>query len=199
VERARERLWIPVLAVLAALAVFGGLVLHARRTAASRVAREDEALRLLKRVASAEADYHRRNGRYAWLAALRAAGLLHGVAVKRDAAALVASTGSYRLDVLLPWRLGAGDGLRIAPRSAGHANEELERSHFALVVRPWDGALSGWRSYCTDETGRVYVNEGISDPRTRMRPPLPDMHLSRGDVRDSGGMRWWPLDDLPAR
>ena len=196
---AREKLWIPLALVAVGVAVFVLLLVRARAAADRRVAEEDLALQALLRVASAQAAYHMRGGRYGWLEDLRTAGLLGDLTLHEGDPGLAVASPGYRIEVLLPHTLDSANHMQVAPRSGQRSNEALERAHFVVAARPWSDETGGWRSYATDETGRVYVNEGVSDPRARGRPALPDLHLSRGSPPEAGGMRWWPLNDLPDR
>lgn len=105
----------------------------------------------------------------------------------------------YRLDVLLPHTVTRNDQIVISLKSAGKRNDRLEEEHFVVVARPWGDQFTGLRIFCTDETGRVYVAEGVSDEVQREKRPLPELHLSHNTPFVTGGMRFYPLDDLPLR
>jgi hypothetical protein len=204
-QRRREHLLLPLLVG----AVLVGLLLwHVRdesRTAAERVHYEDLALAQVRRVAEAEMAFHEREGRYGWLSELRRAGLADRIGVEVVDGRARAASPRYRIDVLLPFAIAPGDYIRIAPRWSGHDDRELQRRHFAVVARPWGDALTGFRTYYLDESGDVFVSEGVSDVASRTRRPLPDLHLSHGRHPQSflpsevAGLRFWPLARMPGR
>ena len=68
-----------------------------------------------------------------------------------------------------------------------------------VVARPWGEKLTGYRTFIIDETGRIYVSEGVSDESALERRALPELHPGLGGVVVTGGMRLYPLDDLPLR
>jgi hypothetical protein len=195
VRRARERLLLPALLILLSI---GGLVAIVRRemvVGRVRVAREDEALRRLRDLAAAEAAFHERRGRYGWVEDLEREGVLGALAVVEEEGVRRVACPGYRLDVLLPHGLTPGDLVRLAPREAGYQNPDLERRHFALVARPWGPEPRGYRTWYVDETGQVYLSEGVSDVESRTRNPLPDLHLSSSGLPEVVGLRWYRLDD----
>jgi len=188
--------------VLAILLVLGGLyhvLSEARIEGRTRVQYEDLAASRLDGVVAAELVFHQRTGRYGWLYELKAVGLLKGLATDRAEGEEYLASPRYRIDVLLPHSMSPTDKVRLALRGAGHHNPNLEERHFSVVARPWGEALSGYRTFCRDETGHTYVSEGVSDTASRTNPPLPDVHLGYGNPLYAGGLRWYRLDQLPER
>ena len=195
----REAVGASLLVAVLATAGFIWFVLREGRTAVARVEAEDLALAAVRRVAAAQAQQHARHGHYGWLEDLRAAGLLGEIAVRELDGVLVGSTPRYRLDVLLPAATGTGEAIALVARGDARFSERLARLHFSVVARPLDEDEAGWRTYLLDERGRVYVNEGVSDPQTRRLPPLPVVVVPENGGLTPTGLRWWPLDDLPPR
>ena len=197
--RTRELIVVPTLVALAAVAWF---LLETRSeggAAEARIRHEDAALELVRRLVAAQERHHAAQGRYGWLEDLRAAGMLDGVPTRTEGTDLVAATPGYRIDVLLPATSSASQVVALGARAEERLNERLARKHFAVVARPWDDDTSAWRTWYLDERGRIFVNEGVSDPLTRERPPLPSMRPADHGGVDPAGLRWWPLDDLPER
>lgn len=198
-RRTREFVALPILAALVAVAWF---VVHVRgegERGHARVALEDQAVHAVEALAAAQGRLLEAEKRYGWLAELRAAGGLPGLTYREIEGALTVSTPGYRIDVLLPATTSAGAAVALAPRSQARLSDRLARRHFAVVARPWGQAPGGWRTYYLDERGRMFVNEGVSDPTTRSRPPLPPIRVAENGGTGPGGHRWWPLDDLPPR
>lgn len=198
-RRTREYIWIPVLVAVAGVIWF---VLYARsesEVVVDRVAREDAALAVVKQLAEAQTRYHASAGRYGWIQDLRGSGGLDGITWRTEGMDVVAATPGYRIDVLLPATTSAGEAIAMGIRSEERTSERLARKHFAVVARPWGDDTSAWRTWYLDERGRIYVNEGVSDPLTRDRPPLPTVRVPEPGGVDAAGLRWWPLDDLPPR
>lgn len=198
-RRSRESVLLPILVALGIVAWFVVRAASEGDEARVRVGREDAALAVLQQIATAQGAYHQARGRYGWLEDLRAAGLLDGVTWFEGGADLAAVVPDYRIDVVLPATTSAAQLTALAPRAAARASERLARRHFAVVARPWGDASGGWRTWYLDERGRIYVNEGVSDPVTRVQPPLPSALVPENGGTDPAGLRWWPLDDLPER
>lgn len=188
---------------LCALAVFGWILRDAALTGRTRVHYEDLALARLRALAAAQEKLHANAGSYGWAAELERRGLLQDFGIVSDPEGSVGerflTSPRYRLDVLLPHTVTRDDYVAIALRSAGKHNPDLESKHYTVVARPWGEALTGYRTFALDETGQVYLSEGVSDEVSRTTRPLPELHLSRGQVIVSGGLRWYPIDDLPKR
>lgn len=196
----RERLLLPILVILAALAAIFVVVGRERDVARERVVYEDRAFESLRALAEAQRRFHEQAGRYGWAGELEAAGLLRGLTLEdRDGYRAVVSP-RYRLDVLLPFTVAPGNLIRIATRDQGHANRQLEREHFVVIARPWGDALTGFRTYYIDSRGNTLISEGVSDVASRARRPLPDFMivLPKGYYSEVSGLRWWHLDALPA-
>ena len=111
----------------------------------------------------------------------------------------VAASPRYRLDVMLPFQITRTGQVRIGLRSEGKRNADLEEDHFVIVARPWGELESGLRTFIIDETGQVYVSEGVSDKEALRTRALPELHPSIAGVIVTGGMRLYPIDNLPKR
>ena len=197
--RLQERTLVFYLVAGGALALFLGYLSQVANEGRERVRYEDLALESLRRLAAAEVSFHGAQKRYGWVEDLEGAGLLEDMELARDGTLRYLETPRYRLAVLLPHTVNRDDMVAVALRSAGRRNPDLEARHFSVVARPWGDALTGYRTFCIDESGRVYVSEGVSDMAARKRRPLPELHLPRGGPLVTGGMRWYPIDDLPKR
>jgi hypothetical protein len=200
----REALPLFFLMSLLALGGFFWLMQSTAEDGRNRVRYEDLALARLRALGEAQARYRASNPRYGWVEDLEAAGLLGDFGIEKDTQAgtgglLYLTSPRYRLDVLLPHMMTRNGQLMIALRSAGRRNPDLEKDAFVLVARPWGPLEGGYRTFLLDEGGRLYVSEGVSDQRAMEVRPLPDLHPKSPGVTVSGGMRIYPLDDLPER
>ncbi len=158
------------------------------------VAREDAALANLQRVLVAQRAFHETNERYGWIEDLQEAGLLAvPPSSKVDGQTILDSPG-YRIDVLLPKHRGADGNVRLGLRDQDAANTRLSAKYFAVVARPTEPGLSGYRVYYVDESGIVLVSDGVSDEQTRVRNPLPLAHLTSNRGPDPSGTSWYELD-----
>ena len=198
-RRPREAVLIPILVAVVAVIWFAFQLRGERGVTEERVAREDVALAAVEALAAAQGRFHEQNGRYGWLEDLRRDPALADLAFVSEGTELVVRTPGYRVDVLLPATSSAAQAVTLAPRGEGRLSDRLARRHMAVVARPWDAEASAWRLWYLDERGRIYVNEGVSDPLTRERPPLPTLRVPDPGGVDPTGMRFWPLDDLPPR
>jgi hypothetical protein len=188
----RAGLWRLVLALLAA-AVVGSLV-AARREAAALVVREEAALSAARRVLEAERVHRERRGRYGGLSELGQDGLL-GADLRVEADGSVLAEG-YRLDVLLPTGKDALGEVLLAPHGAVAHDPLLAARHVAVVARPVEPGRSGWRTYYLDETGRVYVSEGVCDAESALENHLPRVRVTGPHLPVQPGPVWRPLDDI---
>ena len=203
-DRPREALPLFTLICVAALVAFGAILWSSAQEGATRVRYEDLALARLRILAENQQAHRERTGRYGWVEDLESAGLLTDVGVEKDpsvgaAGLMYLSSPRYRLDVMLPYRITRAGQAVLALRSEGKRNADLEASHYVLVARPWGDELTGLRTFVLDETGQVYVSEGVSDAAALEGHALPELHPSIGTVIVTGGMRLYPLDDLPLR
>ena len=203
-SKSRERLWIFALIAAVASAGFAWLLVGVRDEGRTRVHYEDLALARLRLLAEAETAFLAKRARFGWVDELEREELLTDFGFERGAGGGAAgetylTSPRYRLDVLLPHTVTRENRLAIALKSAGKRNPDLERLHYAAVARPWGDGLTGYRTFCIDESGQVYVSEGVSDERSRTTRPLPELHLTRERPIVTGGLRWYPIDDLPKR
>ena len=198
-RRTRDLILLPLIVAVAAVIWFVVAAGAETRRAEERVRHEDAALDAVRRIAAAQARHHAAEGRYGWLEDLRRDPALADLAFVSEGTELVVRTPGYRVDVLLPATSSAAQAVTLAPRGEGRLSDRLARRHMAVVARPWDAEASAWRLWYLDERGRIYVNEGVSDPLTRERPPLPTLRVPDPGGVDATGMRFWPLDDLPPR
>ena len=172
-RRTRDLILLPLIVAVAAVIWFVVAAGAETRRAEERVRHEDAALDAVRRIAAAQARHHAAEGRYGWLEDLRGAPELEGLTLREEGTSLIAAVPGYRIDVMLPATTSAAQLVALAIRSEERLSERLARRHFAVVARPWEDDTRAWRTWYLDERGRVYVNEGVSDPLTRERPPLP--------------------------
>ena len=203
-SRARESLWIFALTAALALAGFAWLLLGVRDEGRTRVHYEDLAVARLRLLAEAQTAFHAKHARFGWVDELEREGLLTDFGIERGGPPTATSetyltSPRYRLDVLLPHAVTRDDRVAIALKSAGKRDPELEKLHYAAVARPWGDAMTGYRTFCIDESGQIYISEGVSDEISRTTRPLPELHLTRERPIVTGGLRWYPIDDLPKR
>ncbi|MGE0191914.1 MAG: hypothetical protein AB7T63_07700 [Planctomycetota bacterium] len=195
--RRRERTWPFVLVLLGTLAYAAWLLRGHAAEGRAQSSREDAAHEALVALRDAELERRAALGRFATLAELASESRLpSGLGVTDDEGEPHVLVPGYRLDVLLPWRLEGGRLVRVA-RPARHAPDpELAARHMMVVARPLRPARDGYRTYATDESGLVWVSEGVSDDVTAARNPLPDAHLSTSAIADTSGRVWHRLDRL---
>ncbi|MFV1959869.1 MAG: hypothetical protein ACC662_10700, partial [Planctomycetota bacterium] len=102
------------------------------------------------------------------------------------------------IDVLLPHgRLGAS-GVALTPRGIGRPPPELSlcRQHMAVVARPLEPGVTGWRMWYLDERGEVYLNEGVVDQVGARRNELPERQITHSEPLQSGSpLLWQRLDE----
>ncbi|MCB9825567.1 MAG: hypothetical protein H6806_11465 [Planctomycetes bacterium] len=195
--RRRERT-LPFVLVLLAVVAYATWLLrgHAAegRALASREDRARDALVLVREAQLARRDAVGSFGTWADLE--REAHLPAGMTLldAHDDAHVVVD--GYRLDVLLPWRLEAGRLVRVARPTRHDPDPELSTRHVLLVARPLQPGKDGYRTYATDETGVVWIAEGVSDDITAARNLLPDAHLSTSAIADTSGRVWHRLDKM---
>ncbi len=196
VDGKREHLWIGILAAGAALAAFLLLLRDNQRDAEVRIAFEQAALERVHEVAAAQQAFHQKHGRYGWPEDLRRAGVLADGLLDEDGSLV---SPRYRIDILLPYGLSPREFVQMAPHRAAKTNPRLEQRHFAVVARPWGAERTGHRAYYLDETGQVYISEGVSYLDGGLEPPLPELHLSQSGLQELGSRRWWPVEEAGKR
>jgi hypothetical protein len=159
-------------AILASL-VAAFLVLWTPWREAKRIlSREEEALAVARAVAAAERTFHARRAKdangdglaeYGTLDDLAAAGLLPRP-VAREPAPAHLSVGTYRIEVLLPEGLTPQEGRRTLSRAGGPVDSVLASETFAVVALPGADREGGLRALYTDETGRTWYADEVTDP-----------------------------------
>lgn len=195
--RRRERTLPFVIVLLAVFAYATWLLRGHAAEGRAEAAREDaarDAVVLLR-----EAQIARRDavGSFAtWAELAREARLPTGVELVDTADDPHAVVDGYRLDILLPWRLEAGRLVRVARPLRHDPDPELATRHVLLVARPLRPGTDGYRTYATDESGIVWIAEGVSDDITAARNVLPDAHLSTSALADTSGRVWHRLDTM---
>ncbi|MEZ6008537.1 MAG: hypothetical protein R3F05_12335 [Planctomycetota bacterium] len=195
--RRRERTLPFVLVLLAVVAYATWLLRGHAAEGRAQASREDGARDALVLVREAQLARREAVGRFAtWAELEREARLPPGltlVGAPEDPHTLVEG---YRLDVLLPWRLEAGRLVRVARPTRHDPDPELATRHVLLVARPQQPGKDGYRTYATDESGVVWIAEGVSDDITAARNLLPDAHLSTSALADTSGRVWHRLDRM---
>ena len=196
----RERLWIYFVVMLGCV---GGFVLHAatlEEDAGAIVVREDGARALLLRVVEAQRRHHEETGRFGTLPELIDAGELEDEApyTGSDGVTVLRADG-YRVDVLLPERRSADAQVLLVIGTEGELSADMRKKHYAVVARPFEPAVTGFRTLYADESGSVFVSEGVSDEPSRTTNPLPRVHLSSGTPRSPLGLVWMRWEDVEAR
>ena len=203
-SRPRDALPLFVLICAVGLGVFGWTLWQSKEEGAERVHYEDLALARLHLLEAAQKTYHQQQGRYGWVEDLEGADLLSDFGIEKDTEAMTGgmlylTSPRYRLDVMLPFQITRTGQVRIGLRSEGKRNADLEEDHFVIVARPWGDLESGLRTFLIDESGQVYVSEGVSDKEALRTRALPELHPSIAGVIVTGGMRLYPIDNLPKR
>lgn len=193
--RRRERLLLPLGVLLAVTTACLVVFLRTRDGVRDLVERERGALAVARRLAEAERLYLEREGRYGSVAEVGAAGLLGGISVISASDANHAVSPGYRLDVLLPSGQALGPLLPLALPERSPPDPELARRHFAIVARPLNPGVSGYRSWYLDEAGLLLVSEGISDEEGLLQNPLPQFRVARPSEGKEPGPVWRSVDE----
>lgn len=184
--RRRESLLGSLLVLVAAFACVLGLLVRVDRSVATVLARERSAHAVAQKVVAAQARLLSARGAYGSLAELGAAGLLDLPLVTVEGATFAVLNG-YRHDVLLPTGPGIGPLIPLGLPDLARPDAELARKHFAVVARPLEPGLSGYRIWYLDEAGRTFVCEGVSDEEGLAANPLPAFLVTRpSDGREPG-------------
>ena len=107
----------------------------------------------------------------------------------------------YRFDVCLPDRRQPAPPVvqLVTQADAGQVHRELRAQHFVIVARPLEPGASGYRAFYLDESGHVWIHDGVSDEETSKRNPLPPLHLTSAEGKDPSGRSWVRLDKLVPR
>ncbi len=192
----RERLIWSWLIIGLSLAAVLWVTFRDQDRARATVAREDAALARLRQVLVAQRAFHEANEQYGWIEDLQGAGLLTGAPSTQIEGHTILQSPGYRIDILLPKRRAADGNVRIGPRDGDALNTRLSAKHFGAVARPTTPGSSGYRVYYIDESGKVLINDGVSDEQARVHNPLPVVHLSSSRGFDPGGARWYELGAL---
>lgn len=191
-RRERAGFWWTVVLLLVS-GVIAAFVLEAR-VSQGMVAREDAALSALRSLLVAAEEHRKRAGRFGWLEEM-AAGTPLAVATEAGAQGLEGRSDGYRIELLLPTGRGpTGDVLLGAHGST--LDPLLAARHLALVARPRLPGKDGYRSYYLDETGRVFVQEGVADAEGLAANALPRARVERPGGAEAPGPIWRLLDDL---
>jgi len=199
----RERLW-PFLGLAAiATALFVGYLMRLGRETDALVAVEDGARDALVALVDAQRTFHAREGRFASVDDLVAARALPNqvkhVAREGDEPSHLSLEG-YRVDVLLPVRQTPDGQIWILPEGGeARPHPGLLEAHVAMVARPLEVGVTGWRVFYTDESGVLWASDMVSDESARRVNPLPLRHLSTGEATWDGPLSWTPLAEIDAR
>jgi hypothetical protein len=172
--------------LIAASLLAGLLVLWAPWRAAKRILlREEAALRVAREVAAAQRVFHERRSKdsngdglaeYGTLDDLRGAGLLPHPVSSEPAPAHVA-IGAYRIEVLLPEGLAPREGRRTLSRAGGPIDPVLAADTFAVVALPGPDREGGLRALYTDQAGRTWYADEVTDPERGDATPPPSVTL----------------------
>lgn len=190
----REWLLVPSLLIVGCVAAFAWALHDGRETARRQSEREDQAQAMLRTLEQAQRTHHEQSGRYTWLDELSLP-----VTRQTDETGAYFEHADYRFDVLLPAKRQMSATVQLATQGAKSEHRELRTKHFVLIARPIDPGISGYRTFYVDETGFVWVNEGVSDEETLHRNPLPVLHLDTSEGKDLSGRVWTRLDTLVPR
>lgn len=199
----RERLW-PFLGVAAvATALFVGYMMRLGRETEVLVQVEDGAKDALVALVEAQRAFHAREGCFASVDDLVGARALPAsvapVSRTGDAPSHLRVEG-YRIDVLLPVRQTPDGQIWILPEGdEARPHPGLLEAHVAMVARPLEVGLTGWRVFYTDESGVLWASDMVSDESARRVNPLPLRHLSTGEATWDGPLSWTPLAEIEAR
>jgi hypothetical protein len=166
--------------------------LHGHGEAArERVAREDQALEVLRRVAEAERRHRDRHGRHASLDDLVRGGVLDAALLAGGPDDVHVASPGYRIDVLLPTARIEPEVVAIARPGEAAPDPELCREHFAAVARPTEPGRSGYRSWYLDERGDLFLNEGVLDKAGLRLNDLPRYLVRRSEIAGSSSPMLW--------
>ncbi len=192
--RRRERALPFVILFLLALAVIVLPLARGVHEARRMVANEDEAVRVLTRLRSAEVVLRAERGHYGWLGDLAQAGLIPDLVVEDEPSPPHVVLDGYRIDVLLPYGHVGGNivGL-VTEADARDRDPTLSQDHVSLVARPLAPAETGWRMYYLDEDDRLFVNEGVTDPESAERNQLPKSQVKEPQPQLSSRPHLWQL------
>lgn len=166
--------------------------------AEAMVRNEDHAARMVRRVREAQVRFFETEGRYGWVEDLDRAGLLEGFDVRREGDRFYVALGGYRIDVLLPGGRIGGDKVDLVAQGGDRPFDfDLAQRHFAVVARPLEPMVSGWRSYYVDEDDVLYTNEGVTDLDGAKQNALPRIQVKKSvQLHESRPMLWQSPDDL---
>lgn len=179
-----------VVGVLLALGRLRGAGLHME-------AQEDAALAAARELLAVQRRHREQAGRFASLEELAAAGRLATPLASRDGRPALAA-GGYTLHVLLPTTLNAAGEVQLAlPPAAG--DPLLCAQHVAIVARPREPGVDGYRAWYVDEEGRVFLQEGVSDLDALHEMPYPRVRLPALNTKSGTGAAWQALESLPTR
>ncbi len=195
--RRREGIALFVLILLAAGAYGASLLDGDSGAARAMVRREDGARDSLLALLKAEEAHRAKSGRFGeWSDLLASNDAPPGFEVVGAPGDPHVERDGYRIDILLPVRMEAGQLVRVGLPVRRRPDPDLVRRHVTLVARPLVPARDGYRIYATDEAGFVWISEGVSDETTARRNPLPDAHLSTSSISDTSGCIWIRSDQL---
>jgi hypothetical protein len=176
----------------ACVLVVAALVWPQVRGARGVVDREDLSRAALLQVRDRELALHEAAGRYGTVRELAEAGLLSDLDVAEGDGGAWVRTDGYRIDVLLPHaRLGPGV-VGITPDGSGTPiDPDLATRHFAVVARPVEPGVTGFRMWYVDERGDLYLNEGVIDDASAARNDLPTTQVLGSASLDTASFLLW--------
>lgn len=192
----REWLVVPSLIILACVVAFAWVLHGLGRDARALVENEDGAVEVLRLLEKAQHARKITRGEFAWLTDLE---LSSDLTTARDDIGPHVLASGYRFDVLLPAFRQSSPIVELVTQDAGKEHPELRRKHFVIVARPQAPGLGGYRTFYLDDTGLIWISEGVSDEEILRRNPLPLTHLGTSEGKDASGRSWVRLDTLVPR
>lgn len=183
-------------ALIALLGAAVGYALHAMRDEGRHMhAQEQQALSAAEDLMARLHEHQRATGRYAGLEELAQAGRLAAAPGTRDGRASLGVPG-YTLHVLLPTGTNAA-GEVLLEQAPATSDPLLVARHVAVVARPLRPGEDGYRAWYLDETGRVFLQEGVSDLDALRETPFPRVRLPALDSKAGSGSAWHALESIP--
>lgn len=193
-KKRRELLLVPLAIVAASVGAFAWALHDGRQIARGHVAREDQAVEMLRTLEAAQRAHHSDAGRFAWFDKLGLSETL-----RTDDVGMYIEHAGYRFDALLPAQRQTTTAMQLVSQGGATVHRELRTKHFVLVARPLQPAKTGYRTFYLDDGGMLWINEGVSDEETARRNPLPIAHLGTSDGKDLSGRVWTRKDKLVPR
>lgn len=200
-KRRRERLGFFLLVILACCIVAGVFVWPDLVGSRGMIEREDAALKTLLRLRALELEHRDATGRFGFVRALEAGGLLGDLEVAETDGLRWVRTDGYRIEVLLPHARLGPDVVAIAPEGSDEpVDEELATRHFSVVARPIEPGVSGYRIWYVDERGELFLNEGVIDDASCALNALPETQVLGNVTLDTASyLLWQRASEVPPK